>query len=98
MEVEIYEYDIHERLSKITQSNASTIQYDYNKLDALISIDYSDENDGEVLYAYDTEGRQVSMSDLASDGIGQLESVTIKDVAENELEKYRQQWNNTVYL
>ena len=66
-EIETYEYDIHARLSKITQPNASTIQYDYNKLDALISIDYSDESDGQVLYAYDTDGRRVSMTDLTGE-------------------------------
>ena len=37
---------------------------DYNKLDALLQTDYSEEADGQVLYTYDEEGKRFSMSDL----------------------------------
>ena len=63
-ETESYSYNLNNRLEKITRPNGNTIQYDYNKLDALLQTDYSEEADGQVLYTYDEEGKRLSMSDL----------------------------------
>ncbi|MBS4769970.1 DNRLRE domain-containing protein [Carnobacteriaceae bacterium zg-ZUI240] len=59
-----YTYNINNQLEKITKSDGKTITYDYNKLDQLLRVDYSEKQDGQVVYTYDADGRRVSMSDL----------------------------------
>ncbi|CYV00248.1 DNRLRE domain-containing protein [Streptococcus suis] len=61
---ETYTYNIDNQLEKVTKADGKTITYDYNKLDQLLKVDYSEKQDGQVLYTYDADGRRVSMSDL----------------------------------
>ena len=61
---EIYTYNVNNQLEKVTKSDGKTISYDYNKLDQLLKVEYSEKQDGQVLYTYDADGRRVSMSDL----------------------------------
>ena len=63
-EKEQYAYDENNRLSRITRADGNSIRYDYNKLDELLKKEYSEKADGQVLYAYDPDGRRVSMEDL----------------------------------
>ncbi|OYO51477.1 hypothetical protein CG709_19500, partial [Lachnotalea glycerini] len=60
-----FTYDIEGRLKEEKQQDGTTIQYDYNQLDQLVAIDYGKEHEKEnVLYAYDSEGRKISMEDV----------------------------------
>ena len=61
---ETYTYNVNNQLEKVTKSDGKTISYDYNKLDQLLKVEYSEKQDGQVLYTYDADGRRVSMSDL----------------------------------
>ncbi|MGT2911558.1 DNRLRE domain-containing protein [Streptococcus cameli] len=61
---ETFTYNVNNQLEKVTKADGKTITYDYNKLDQLLKVDYSEKQDGQVLYAYDADGRRVSMSDL----------------------------------
>ena len=61
---ETYTYNIDNQLEKVTKSDGKTISYDYNKLDQLLKVEYSEKQEGQVLYTYDADGRRVSMSDL----------------------------------
>ena len=61
---ETYTYNVNNQLEKVTRSDGKTISYDYNKLDQLLKVEYSEKQDGQVLYTYDADGRRVSMSDL----------------------------------
>ena len=61
---ETYTYNVNNQLEKVTKSDGKTINYDYNKLDQLLKVEYSEKQDGQVLYTYDADGRRVSMSDL----------------------------------
>lgn len=63
-QVERYTYNLNNQLEKVTKADGKTITYDYNKLDQLLKVDYSEKQDGQVLYTYDADGRRVSMSDL----------------------------------
>ncbi|MGT2716677.1 RHS repeat-associated core domain-containing protein [Streptococcus respiraculi] len=63
-DTETYTYNINNQLEKVTKADGKTISYDYNKLDQLLKVDYSEKQDGQVLYTYDSDGRRVSMSDL----------------------------------
>ncbi|MGT2716673.1 DNRLRE domain-containing protein [Streptococcus respiraculi] len=63
-DAETYTYNINNQLEKVTKADGKTISYDYNKLDQLLKVDYSEKQDGQVLYTYDPDGRRVSMSDL----------------------------------
>lgn len=83
-ETERYTYDLNDCLEAFTQGDGSAITYDYDKLNQLVSVDYSaaEEEDSQVLYAYDSEGRRISMKDLTGtstytyDEAGRVESVT----------------------
>ncbi|WP_414284232.1 HNH/ENDO VII family nuclease [Streptococcus infantis] len=61
---ETYTYNVNNQLEKVIKSDGKTISYDYNKLDQLLKVEYSEKQDGQVLYTYDADGRRVSMSDL----------------------------------
>ena len=61
---ETYTYNVDNQLEKVTKSDGKTISYDYNKLDQLLKVEYSEKQEGQVLYTYDADGRRVSMSDL----------------------------------
>lgn len=61
---ESYTYDDNARLSQVKRASGQTIRYEYNKLDELIKKTYSEEEEGEVLLAYDQSGNRVSMKDL----------------------------------
>ena len=61
---ENFTYDLNQRLTEVQQPNGKAITYDYNKLDALLTTTYEEEAEGTVLYAYDQDGRRVSMEDL----------------------------------
>ena len=61
---ETYTYNVNNQLEKVTKSDGKTISYDYNKLDQLLKVEYSEKQEGQVLYTYDADGRRVSMSDL----------------------------------
>ncbi|WP_418968685.1 DNRLRE domain-containing protein [Alloscardovia omnicolens] len=63
-DTETYTYNVNNQLEKVTKADRKTISYDYNKLDQLLKVDYSEKQDGQVVYAYDPDGRRVSMSDL----------------------------------
>ncbi|MDL2250823.1 DUF6531 domain-containing protein [Lachnospiraceae bacterium OttesenSCG-928-J05] len=62
--IESYSYDINARLCNVKRASGKMISYEYNKLDEQLKTSYSDSAEGEVLYAYDRDGRRVSMSDL----------------------------------
>jgi RHS repeat-associated protein len=63
-ETTTWQYDLNNNLAKMVQPSGKWISYDYNKLDALLKTDYSEDADGTVEYAYDQDGYRVSMSDL----------------------------------
>ena len=66
---ESYKYDDNGRLSQVKRASGRTIQYEYNKLDELTMKEYSEEDEGEVLFAYDQDGRRVSMKNLAGSSV-----------------------------
>ena len=68
-DTESYSYDENNNLAQVTRPNGRTIKYDYNKLDALLTTEYSDENDGVVLYGYDIDGRRLTMEDLTGEAV-----------------------------
>ncbi|BDD38991.1 DNRLRE domain-containing protein [Streptococcus ruminantium] len=63
-DVESYTYDLNNQLSQVKKADGQTIRYDYNKLDQLLTKKTSVKSEGQVLYAYDADGRRVAMSDL----------------------------------
>ncbi len=83
-ETESYAYDLNDCLETFTRGDGSAITYDYDKLNQLVNVDYSgtEEDASQVLYAYDPEGRRISMEDLtgtsayAYDEAGRIKSVT----------------------
>ena len=66
---EQYTYNIDHQLSRIRKADGHSIRYDYNTLDQLIAKHTTNSNgeqqaEGQVVYAYDPDGRRVSMSDI----------------------------------
>ena len=83
-ETQGYAYDLNDCLEAFTRGDGSIITYDYDKLNRLAVTDYSGAEEGasQVLYAYDPQGRRISMEDVTGtstytyDQAGRMESVT----------------------
>ena len=56
-------YDLAGNLKSIVRPDSTTVRYDYDKLNNLVSKSYSEDN-SQVLYLYDAEGRRTEMTDI----------------------------------
>lgn len=59
-----YVYNQNGMLAQIVNADKTTVNYDYDALDTLISKTY-DDGEQVALYAYDANGNRVSMTDIA---------------------------------
>jgi RHS repeat-associated protein len=79
--IEQFIYDISSRLETTVKPDGAAIDYDYDKLNALLKKDYGDAQEA-VTYGYDNEGRRLTMDDAGGrtsygyDEAGRLISVT----------------------
>ncbi len=88
--IEKFKYDLAGNLISYVYPDGTTIDYDYDKINRLIEKDYkSAEDSASVIYAYDTDGNRISMSDKMGntsytyDKLGRIKSV--RDCNDNEI-------------
>lgn len=60
------EYDLAGNIKKSVRPDKSSVSYDYDKLNAIISKEYS-EDSSKVKYSYDNYGNRVEMTDSSGD-------------------------------
>ena len=83
--VKEFSYNVNAMLDTVTNPDGSTVNYDYDVLDELISKSYDNEEDPQALYGYDLDGNRISMDDVAGktgyeyDEVGRITAVNLSN-------------------
>lgn len=81
--VKEFSYNANAMLDTVTNPDDSTVHYDYDVLDQMISKSYDEDEDAQALWGYDADGNRISMDDVAGttnyeyDSVGKITAVNL---------------------